>query len=314
MIADGSEQRIVSSLGWVDGPALWCLDVGSDPLQPRSIPISDASHLSLHAGREDHFAVVHHYDAGQVRISVHHFASPGESLSEISVRAGDLQRHGDAGVWLNVPRAYTAYHAPPGFEAYHLILIDRAGGSVELQQFDWFDETYDHGYQGIVGVTEVPGEDLLIVSVQRDSNPVLYDPIRRAAIGRISLAGRRGNAALRYRDDGGELWAVDYDTVVRLEPGSWRIRDSLQVEEAAAGTAQFVGDLAFDRSGRLAVVARPFAGEVVAIDTGSFRVTHHAPMGRQPLEVAAFQDGRVFARDWKSGDLVTGRLQRLDGR
>lgn len=50
-----------------------------------------------------------------------------------------------------------------------------------MQTFHWYNEDYDKGYQGIVGVSEVPGQDLLIVSIQRDwkSGALLKGQLRR---------------------------------------------------------------------------------------------------------------------------------------
>jgi hypothetical protein len=48
----------------------------------------------------------------------------------------------------------------------------------------------------------------------------------------------------------------------------------------------------------------------VAVDTHRFRVTLRAATGREPFDVALLRDGRVFARDWKSGDLLLGQIER----
>ena len=36
----------------------------------------------------------------------------------------------------------------------------------------------------------------------------------------------------------------------------------------------------------------------------------YEPAGRRPLEVAALPRGEVVARDWKTGDLLRGKLER----
>ena len=58
------------------------------------------------------------------------------------------------------------------------------------------------------------------------------------------------------------------------------------------------------------MVARPFRGDVVGIDAATLKIKRSARLGRQPLEVAAVQQGDVVARDWKTGDLLRGKLER----
>lgn len=203
-----------------------------------------------------------------------------------------------------------SYLKRPAGHEFFLILVDRHRPSVEIQRLDWYDESYDKGYQGITGVTEVPGEGLLIVCVQRDSRPVLYDPEQRTVIRKLSLAGRLGNPVCRFRRTANELWVGDYDTLLRVDPRDWSVQESRKLQNAAAGTAQFIGSFAFSGDESLCAVARPFSGDVVALNTKTFKATHRARVGRQPLDVALLQDGRVFARDWKTGDLLTGKLRR----
>ncbi len=71
MLIDPEERTIVSSLGWVDGGALWVLDVATG--RARTDRLGDAKYLSLHAGLSAHFAVLHHYDDSRAVITVHGF-------------------------------------------------------------------------------------------------------------------------------------------------------------------------------------------------------------------------------------------------
>jgi hypothetical protein len=71
----------------------------------------------------------------------------------------------------------------------------------------------------------------------------------------------------------------------------------------------FIGEFAFAVDGTC-VVARPFSGDVVAIDNPTLRIMRKATLGQQPLEVAALEDGRVIARDWQTGTLLQGHLDR----
>lgn len=98
--------------------------------------------------------------------------------------------------------------------------------------------------------------------------------------------------------------------MVVLERDGWRIARHARLQKAPVGTAQFIGDYSFAPDEQICAVARPFSGDVVGIDVETLKITHSARLGRQPLEVVAIGRGEVVARDWKTGDLLRGRLER----
>jgi len=159
-------------------------------------------------------------------------------------------------------------------------------------------------------VVEVSGEDKLIFSVQRDSNPVLYDLRERKVISKLSLANRLGNPTLRFRRRAHELWADDYDTLLRLDPSDWHVTDSLLLQGSISGSRHFIGEFCFSQDESLCVVPRPFSGDVVALETTGFRITHICKLGQQPLVAALLTDGTVYGRDWKTGVPLKGRLKK----
>jgi len=311
MIVDSSESHLVSSLGWIDKSKLWTYEVASG--RESYITVGDADYLSLLPGRQDLFACVQQTTCRWPEISAHSISSPRGALARIIVEDDAGVFVGDTTVWQELPSAYLVQGPWDGRVSQRLLLVHAESREVEIQRMAWFDESYDHVYQSIIGVVQVPGSELVVFSVQRDSHPVLYAPQARTALRRISLAGRAGNPVLLFRQTAPELWATDYDTVVRLETSNWLLLDSQHVQPAVAGTAHFIGGLAFDRSERICAVARPASGDVIALDTDTFHVTHRAELGRQPIEVVALRDGRVFSRDWKTGRLLTGMLMPFIG-
>src|SRR5215472_13421954 len=137
-------------------------------MSPRRIELSTARYLSLKEGRDDFFAVMHHWDRDRLEISAHSHTGPSRAISRLSLQAAigadsepTVSFEGDLSVWTRLPRAFTGY----AFGDYRLLLTTRVP-DVEVQTFGWFDHSYDKGYQGIIGVTEVPGAQLLIVSIQ----------------------------------------------------------------------------------------------------------------------------------------------------
>lgn len=306
MLTDPAERFVVSSLGWIDGNALWILDVRSS--QASVVQIGDGKYLSLHRGSAGHFAVAHHYDGDRLAITAHSFDAPSAVLSRVIISGESRRFEGPLEPWSNVPQFYVAYLVQPGWSDFALVSIGREGPT--LQTFDWFDDSYDKGYQGVIGVTEIPNSRQLLVSVQRSSKVILYDPVARQKCGEVVLSGGHGNPSLLFRSHVAELWADDYDTVVKVDPNTWRVVRSRKLQEAASGTAQFIGQYSFDAAESLCAVARPFSGDIVGIDPDTLRTKYRAKVGSQPLEVALLRDRRIFARDWRTGNLLTAELGR----
>ncbi len=307
MILDQAETQLVTSVGWVERGAFLVWDLDSD--ETRQIPVEDADYVTLHPGRADHFAVVHHRRHGGFAVSVRHFASPEHVRATAMVSGGRAQVDGDPEAWPMVPRAYSGYD-PDGESAYTLLLVH--GSSVpEVQRMTWFNgDTYDLGYQAMGSPVEVPGETVVLIPIQRSSQPVIYDVVSHQVVGHLTLAERGGNPSLRFRTSN-ELWADDYDTLLRLDRDGWTKRGERLLQPAVDGVRQFIGGWAFDRNRTLCAIGRPFSGDVLGIDTESFTVTGRAQLGDQPLDVAVLANGRVFARDWQSGRTLQGTLQPI---
>ncbi len=71
---------------------------------------------------------------------------------------------------------------------------------------------------------------------------------------------------------------------------------------------QFVGDISFDKDEELVVVARPFGGDVIAVEAGTFKQKQIAKTAKQPITAALLSNGLVVARDWKTGAFLQGGL------
>jgi hypothetical protein len=309
VLCDRQGTVVVSSLGWVDGGTLWTFRP-ADGVEA-TLPLEDAKYLTLVEGRDDHFAIVHHYDADRIEVTVHRFADPQLAIARAAVGPDGTRLSGAATAWGHVQRSYVAFYRGPFWANYALVRIAPAEGRVELQQFEWFtDDEYDKGYQGIVGVTEVPDADVVLVSIQRDSRPVLYDPVAREMRERITLAERHGNPRLFFRRNAAELWVDDYDTLLKLEPGTWRTLAARRLQDAAEGTMHFIGQFAFDADETLCVVARPFSEDVIGVDPDTLDVDLRWHTDGQPIEAVALPDRSAVARDWKTGRLLRGRRDR----
>ena len=308
MISNPEESIIVSSMGWVDKGRLWTLETSSEDI--KKLDLSDARYLSLHSKGGEYFSIVHHYDGEKIVISAHAFHKPETALATIHWENGKGRFEGDAEIWEKVPRAYPEYLQRPSKSDFYLLSIDPIGPELDILDLDWYDDSYDKGYQGVIGAVEVPQTSNLIISVQRDSNPILYDLDERKVIRKLVLAERHGNPRLTFRHRADELWADDYDTLLSIDPDDWTVKKRIRLQDAAKNTMQFIGDYAFNKYEALCAVARPFSGDVVALDTKRFKITHHSKLGKQPLEVCLLNNGIVYSRDWKTGELLKGKIKK----
>jgi len=308
MLISPDRRLVVSHLGWVDKSSLWAYDVLKDSVS--SLSLGDARYLSLFSCKTEHqFAVLHHSDGSLIRLTVHSFDNPVPPLCTIEYSSRGSRVEGDASALQNAPQYYVAFYNPGQNADFHLISIDSSQLRIVTERFDWYDRSYDKDYQGIVGVTELPSGEL-IISIQRDSQPVLYDPKKKKVLRKLSLAGRYGNPKFRFAKRRREIWADDYDTILKFDSHTLELKASRPLQLPLRTTNQFIGDWSFNQDESFCFVARPYSGDIVAISTDDLSTKYVAQTGQQPLTALFLKDGTVIGRDWKTGALLKGTLKR----
>lgn len=75
-------------------------------------------------------------------------------------------------------------------------------------------------------------------------------------------------------------------------------------------TGAFAGDTVLQQSANRICIARPYSGDVQALDLVSLAPVAIAKTGGEPLDLAIIGD-EVVARAWKTGDVIRGKLERL---
>ncbi|MBI2116023.1 MAG: hypothetical protein HYT85_13180 [candidate division NC10 bacterium] len=309
MISNADRTILISSLGWVDHDTLWRFDVPTARVE--RFPLgSGAQYLSLHSSAADRFVVSHHFDGGRFELTVRPFSDPSQVLARATVTRVERGLVGDSAAWNGVPRLYVGYLSFAPWNDFVLFMVSPSSGQVEVQRLEWYDDSYDKGYQAVVDVLEVPGERAALVSVQRSSQLILHDLATGRKIGIVELGARGGNPQLQYRSSAQEIWASDYDTIAVIAQKDWRVIRSVRLQDAALGTQQFIGNYSFAADEASCVVARPFSGDVVEIVSSTLKIKRKAKLGRQPLEGICLPGGKVVARDWKTGDVLHGTLAR----
>ncbi len=311
MIGNTLGTVFVSSLGGVDHDAIGVFDGRTQAARQVSLG-SGANFVLLHRSGTDRFAVSHHYSRDpRFEITIHNFSEPERVLARAILTASENGFSGDADAWNHVPRLYRGYLGFVPWKDFSLISVAPDIGKLSVQRFNWYDETFDKGYQGIVDVLEIPGENAALVSVQRSSDLIMHDLATGNRKATLKLAGRWGNPALYFRRRANEVWASDYDTIVVIDAGRWEVSRSSLLQEAPHGTQQFIGNYFFSPDEQHCVVARPLSSDVVSIDPATLKVIGRAALGKQPLDVGLFQDDHIVARDWKTGTWLHGKLDRV---
>jgi hypothetical protein len=309
MISNPERTTAISSMGWVDHDAAWQYDSASGKAKRLLFPEnSGAQFLSLHNSGLKYFSIAHHFSGKRFDISVRSHSQPSEALACASVTEEGTKISGDGSIWQYVPQLYVAYLGFEPWQDFVLITV-RPNSDVVAQRLEWYDGTYDKGYQGVVDVLELPGRNAALVSVQRSSKLVVHDLENGRQIQTIDLGGRLGNPELRFRGRT-EIWASDYDTLVVLDERNLRVLKSARLQNSADKSQQFIGDYSFSLDEKTCYVARPFSGDVIAIDAETMSPKLIAKTGRQPLQAAGLADGSVIARDWQTGDSLPGRLEQ----
>ena len=293
---------MLSSLGWVDGDAIWCFDAAAGTT--RSVPQNTgARYTSLHGSDTERFVAVHHFDGKRFSASVGLFSAPEITVSSVSYENGRSSLTGNADAWHGLPHLFVEYFTQTWNDG---VLVKIDAGHVHIQRLEWYDASYDKGYESPVNVIALLDPTLALVSVSRRSDLIVHDLETGKAQRTVSLANRHGNPKMALR--GTQLWATDYDTLTLVDVDTWRVLRSKRLQGAEAGTNQFIGDFTFSPDGTCCV-ARPYSGDVVAVDE-RMKVRRSAKLGRQPLEAIELPGGEVIARDWKTGDLLRGRMLR----
>jgi hypothetical protein len=306
MLVSPDRRFIVSHLGWVDKSSLWIYDGAQDGVS--LVSTGNAKYLSLYPCKDGYqFLVLHHFDGKLLRFTIHRFDNPALPVCTVEHSAETSQFVGDVSALETAPRYFVAFFDPGHNADYCLLTLEWMQSIVQTERFAWYNEAYDKDYQSLVGVTELSSGEL-IISIQRDSHPVVYDPRTKQVLRKLSLAGRLGNPRFRFAKQGREIWADDYDTILKLDGVSLEIKKSRRLQGALTSTAEFIGDWSFNADESLCLVSRPFSGDVIAIATENLKTKYVAKLGRQPLQAALISNGNIIARDWKTGDLLKGSL------
>jgi hypothetical protein len=235
------------------------------------------------------------------------YERPDIAVAQVDVRGWRPAMTFDPAAWHSLQQAHVGYlnDSATGAAGYVVVVVGQ--GQATGTRLDWFDDPrYDHDYQGVVAVATVPESNELLFGVQRSSDLVLCAPDSAAFIQRVRLTGHLGNPEPYVRRHASEVWAVDYDTVVRVDRHHWQVTGDRVGGDTGDQPRMFLGGLGWPPDERYVAVPRPGSGDVLVLDPADLSVRQRVQTGRQPLEAVVLPTGHVVARDWKSGDILLG--------
>lgn len=315
MIISQSQSRLVDNIPDLDGGSLWVCNPALG--EARHVPLSAADRVTLYPGHAGFFAVVHHYKGMCVEISVHQIdGDPGVAVSRIQIYGTTWRFEGNDSVWQHLPRAFVAFYMPEQMSEAddHLILVNSRERRAEIRKFPPFYGG-DNDKGRVKAIIDVPHQPSVLVEQTRDEHPfVLLNHKRDKVAQRLQLAMKPGSArSYRFRETVQELWVSDPDHLVKLAPGflgDWSVKGTLRLQLMDSTSGRYTGGFAFSDDELWCVVARPFLGDVVLVDTAKFEIIKRIQLEGMPRSIALLNDGRLFARDWSTGRLLTSSTTR----
>lgn len=283
-------------------------------LKDRSIKkfgrLDDVALLSVFAGTSDHFATLQRWRDGRIEISVRRHSEPQIAVSTASASLAmvvpgarvEINFSGEHSAWSSVPRAFVI--RPIRSKDMRRLLIVRGDEPDNFQEFPWYEADYDVLYQGILGAADLPGRRELLVMIQRDSHPVVYDPMTKRVVRHLTLAGRNGSPRVVLRASVEEFWFGDYDTLVKVDAKTLDRMAYKLVQPGGNGMERlFMGNFHFDAKESKCFAARPFSGDILVLDADSMNPIGRIELRGEPLDIAVLADGTVISREWRTNEV-----------
>jgi hypothetical protein len=315
MLANASGTQAVSYLGGIDAGSFWIC--GENDPAASIIQVATAPSLTLHDGADDFFGVSWQSSPTDFCLQVHRHADPSKASCQLRVSVPENlatsrddrdnskpEIQGDPVGLKFLPRAFVLW----GGGLPRLLIVDQDLEYVQVMPLNWFETQYDKQFQSIQSVIEISGSRELVISVQRSSRLIVFDPVTNSIARKVELADRHGNPRLLYRRKFQQIWASDYDTLVCLDVHAWTTVGTLCLQEnSPEGARQFIGMHSFTNNEERCIVARPYSSDVVIINPDNFSLEKRVFTGKQPFDATVLAH-HVVARDWKTGSLLKAAL------
>lgn len=218
------------------------------------------------------------------------------------------EKSGDASAWRHLPRYWLAYEGPGKSCAMRL---DEEGG-LRPTPLSW--PVGDEGEGAPSLVRGDPCSDDIIVAKHRTNDLVFCDAETGVVKQAVKLiGGARDIRSIQFHQPSQTMWVLNYDGLFRINLKTRSLEQSAQVQPATPYEGRdekvrsWAGDFVLQPERKRICIARPFAGDVVAVDWDTLAPVAVAPTGGNPGFLAAFGD-RIVARDWRTGETLRATL------
>jgi hypothetical protein len=305
---DGSRIIHMSPVFLKNGEAdgIWCLNApfdGAPVVTPQ--PGGDGV---LVQGEGGWFAVSNApWKPGQIDILALRFDDLCTVRAKTSWPSGETT--GDASAWRHLPRYWMASVAPGSSCAMRL---DENGG-LRPVLLDW--PVGDEGQESPMLLRRDPSNGDIVVG-KYSSNEVLFcDADTGVPKQGVMLEGNaRSVRDIQLDQPSQTMWVLGYDMLFRFAQKTRKLERSAQVQPPTpyeSGVREkvrsWVGDFVVQPEQKRVCIARPFAGDVVAVDWETLAPVAVAKTGGEPAYLAAFGD-LIVARDWRTGETLRATL------
>jgi hypothetical protein len=309
MFVSTDEKTVISTMGWIEHGGIWIYNVADNKYKTHNL--SNAKYLQLHEGKNGYFSLLHFYDGNKLEISLHHEDNPLNIIDTIIIEGTGNNYKFSSDLWSNVPLFYTTFLNRLSGNDFYLLMLNTTTREVHISFLDWYDDSYDKGYQGVVQVIQsITNNNEVIFSIQRSSELIVYNIENNNVTRKVDLAGKHGNPLLKYNKNK-ELWALDYDTIVKIDSTTYKCIASSLLQHPKNGMGQFCGEYVFNKTQTYCLVSRPFSNDAICLNTKNLKIEKKVELNHEPLEIALVDNEFVIARSWKTGKLITGKLKTI---
>jgi len=315
MILHSTGSRVIDNYPAADDNRLWIYESFSGDAYP--VVISRAPRITLHAGRNNLFAVVHHYHGEQLELTAHSIDEPTHVISRVQVWGTTWRFEGAEEVWRYLPRFYLAYYTPDRLADadHHLVEVNTLTRTVSIRAFPPLIPDSLPQKDRITDLCEVPGRSEVLLEEGRDEKPLLFFNTRQMKTSqRLALSIKPGTArTYRFRNAGTELWVSDPEHLVKLTRnvfGTWAVRATLRLQLMDTTAGRYTGEFAFSPDEKTCLLARPCLGDLILIDAERFQIRERISMTGMPLRVALLGNGRFVTRDMNYGRVLEAARTR----
>lgn len=307
---DGSRILHMSPVFLKNGEAdgIWRLDApfdGAPTVTPR--PGGDGV---LIQGEGGWFALTNAFHkSAQIEIRALRFDDPSAVCARTAWPQGEPS--GDARAWRHLPRYWLA-STNAGRPSMCAMRVDEFGALHPIP-LDWPVGDEGENAPQLLRCDLSTGD--IVVGKYRSNEIVFCDAETGAMKEGVVLAGNAYSVRdIQFHQPSQTMWVMGYDMLFRFDQKTRKLERSKEVQpptpyefDPREKLRSWAGDFVLQPERKRVCIARPFEGDVIAVDWERLAPVAVAKTGGKPAYLAAFGD-LIIARDWRTGETLRATL------